>query len=77
MDITQRMRHAGLMRTMIDIEDDVLLVVKEIALQQKMSAGSVVSTLLRESLQPKRSAQEYRNGVPLHPCRRRRCTLGL
>ena len=59
------------MRTMIDIEDDVFLIVKEIALKQKMSAGGVVSTLLRESLQPKRTEPKYRNGVLLIPCRRR------
>ena len=71
MDITHRMRHAGLMRTTIDIEDDVFLVVKEIALQQKMSAGNVVSKLLREAFQPRSCERKYRNGVPLLACRRR------
>jgi predicted DNA-binding ribbon-helix-helix protein len=37
-------------RTTLDIEDEILLTVKEIALQRKVSAGRVVSSLLREAL---------------------------
>ena len=59
------------MRTTIDIADDVFLSVKEIAAQQKTSAGSVVSNLLREALQPKSAERKYRNGVPLLPRRPR------
>jgi len=65
------MCYAPYVRTTIDIEDDVLLTVKEIALQQKTSAGSVVSNLLREALQPKSFERKYRNGVPLLPRRPR------
>jgi len=57
------------MRTTLDIEDEVLLTVKEIAQQRGTTAGSVVSTLLRESLQPKSFQVEYRDGVPLLPRR--------
>jgi hypothetical protein len=57
------------MRTTIDIADDVFLTVKEIAIQQKTSAGSVVSNLLREALMPKPAERKYRNGVPLLPRR--------
>jgi hypothetical protein len=57
------------MRTTLDIDDDVLLTVKAIAQQKKTSAGNVVSSLLRESLQPKNFKMEYRNGVPLLPRR--------
>ncbi len=53
------------MRTTLDIDYEPLLTVKEMALQQKTTAGSVVSRLLRESLQPRTFRQEYRNGVPL------------
>lgn len=38
------------MRTTIDIEDDSLLAAKEIARQQNLTAGQVVSRLLREAL---------------------------
>ncbi len=38
------------MRTTIDIEDDVLAAAKEIARRQHLSAGQVVSRLLREAL---------------------------
>lgn len=38
------------MRTTIDIEEDVLAVAKEMALRQRVSAGTVISRLLREAL---------------------------
>ena len=57
------------MRTTLEIEDEVLLTVKEIAQQRGTTAGSVVSSLLRESLQPKSFRVEYRDGVPLLPRR--------
>jgi hypothetical protein len=57
------------MRTTLDIEDELLLMVKEIARQRGTTAGSVVSSLLRESLQPKSFKVEYRDGVPLLPRR--------
>lgn len=53
----------------MDIEDDLLLTIKQIAQQQGTTAGSVVSSLLRESLQPKSFKVEYRDGVPLLPRR--------
>ncbi len=57
------------MRTTLDIEDEILFTVKQIARQRKTSAGSVVSSLLRESLQPKSFATEYRDGIPVLPRR--------
>jgi hypothetical protein len=57
------------MRTTLDIDDELLLTVKEIAQQRKTTAGSVVSSLLRESLQPKNFKLEYRNGIPVLPRR--------
>ena len=57
------------MRTTLDIDGELLLTVKEIAHQRKTTAGSVVSSLLRESLQPKSFELEYRNGVPVLPRR--------
>ena len=38
------------MRTTIDIEDDILAAVKEMASQQRASAGTVVSRLLRQAM---------------------------
>jgi hypothetical protein len=63
------MRYALIMRTTLDIEDHLLLTVKQIAHQRKTSAGSVVSSLLRESLQTKSFTIEYRDGVPVLPRR--------
>ena len=57
------------MKTTLDIDDEILLTVNEIAHQRKTTAGNVVSSLLRESLQPKSFKLEYRNGVPLLPRR--------
>lgn len=39
-----------LMRTTLDIDEDVLLAAKELARQEKLSAGQVVSQLLRKAL---------------------------
>jgi hypothetical protein len=38
------------MRTTLDIEDDVLAAAKELAQRQGVSAGKVVSSLLRSAL---------------------------
>jgi len=57
------------MRTTLDIDDEILMTVKQIAQQRKTTAGSVVSSLLRESLEPKSFAIEYRDGVPILPRR--------
>jgi hypothetical protein len=57
------------MRTTLDIDDEILMTVKEIAQQRKTSAGTVISILLRESLQPKSFDVEYRDGVPVLPRR--------
>lgn len=63
------MRYAGHVRTTLDIDDEVLLTVKEIARSRNKTAGEVVSGLLRESLKPASGQREYRNGVPLLPRR--------
>jgi hypothetical protein len=57
------------MRTTLEIDDDLMLTVKEIAHQRKTTAGSVVSNLLRESLQPKSFELEYEDGIPMLPRR--------
>ncbi len=60
------------MRTTLDIEEDVLLAVKELARHEKTTAGKIISRLARKGLtgDRKRSRKvEYRNGVPLLPRR--------
>jgi hypothetical protein len=45
------------MRTTIDIEDDVLAATKELARLQNVSAGYIVSKLIREALAGQRQTQ--------------------
>ncbi len=40
------------MRTTLNIDDDLLIAVKEVARRESKSAGTVVSDLLRQSLSP-------------------------
>ena len=67
--ITHQMRYDKCMRTTLDIEDELLLTVKQMAEQRKTTAGRVISALLRESLQPKPFELGHRNGVPILPRR--------
>jgi len=53
----------------LDIDDDVLLAVKEIALAKRIPAGKVVSSLVREGLERSKPRAKVRNGVPLLPSR--------
>jgi hypothetical protein len=60
------------MRTTLDIEEDVLLAVKELARHENTTAGKVVSRLVRKGLTgdvKKARKIEYRNGIPLLPRR--------
>jgi len=50
------------MRTTIDIEDDVLMAAKELARLQNVSAGHIVSKLVREALAGRQS--QDRPGSP-------------
>ena len=52
------------MRTTLDLDLDVLQAAKEIGMARGLSAGQVVSELLRKALAPPRAAK-VRNGVPL------------
>jgi hypothetical protein len=53
-----------LMRTTLDIDEDVLLVAKQLARQRGQTAGQVISALVRKALDPQRPPR-MRNGVPL------------
>ncbi len=54
------------MRTTLDIDLDVLQAAKEIGTARGVSAGQVVSELVRKALASRRSPR-VRNGVPLLP----------
>jgi len=58
------------MRTTLDLDEDVLLVAKQLARQRGTTAGRIISDLARLSLAPKAPAR-LRNGVPLFPVKTR------
>lgn len=58
----------GDMRTTLDIDDDVLQAVKELAAVRAITAGQAISELARKGLTPTRTSRA-RNGVPLLPRR--------
>lgn len=57
------------MRTTLDLDEDVLLAVKELAQTSGASAGKIVSGLVRKALERPAPAARVRNGVPLLPPR--------
>jgi hypothetical protein len=57
------------MRTTLDLDEDILQAAKELAEMRGLSAGKVVSDLVRKALAPPRPARKVRNGVPLLPRR--------
>jgi hypothetical protein len=57
-----------LMRTTLDIDDDVLQAAKELAAVRGRTAGQVLSQLARQALASPRRVRT-RNGVPLLPGR--------
>jgi hypothetical protein len=56
-----------IMRTTLDLDDDVLQAAKEIAAARRTTAGKVVSDLVRKALEPVAARSRIRNGVPLMP----------
>ena len=59
----------GVVRTTLDIDEDVLAAVKELAANRKRTAGKVLSELAREALRPRGRRPAIRSGVPLLPPR--------
>jgi len=57
-----------IMRTTLDIDDDLLQSAKELAAVARKTTGQVVSELMRRALEPARVGR-VRNGVPLLPRR--------
>ncbi len=54
------------MRTTVDLEADVLMAAKELARQQGVTVGKIVSDLVRQAL-THRLPGEMRQGIPLFP----------
>jgi hypothetical protein len=63
------MRDDHLMRTTLNIDDDVLQAAKELGALHGKSAGQMLSELARRALSPAPS-HRVRNGVPVLPRRR-------
>jgi hypothetical protein len=62
------MRDDRLVRTTLDIDEDVLQAAKELARAHGKTAGQMVSELARRALEPP-AARRLRNGVPVLPRR--------
>ena len=65
------MRDDPLMRTTLDIDEDVLETAKELAARRGTTAGQVLSELARSALQPSARSPRMRNGVPILPPQKR------
>ncbi len=61
------MRDVVSMRTTLDVDEDVLLAVKELARLSRSTAGRVLSDLARSALHRPDDQVATRNGVPLLP----------
>ena len=59
------MRDDFSMRTTIDLDSDILLAAKEMALTEGSTLGAVLSRLARKGLEPATRSRKVRNGVPL------------
>ena len=57
------------MRTTLDLDDDILQAAKELAQSRGLTAGRVISDLVRQALRQPAAAAPTRNGVPLLPAR--------
>jgi len=55
------------MRTTLTIDDDILEAARERADFEQKTIGEVVSSLLRQAMQPVAQAETTRNGVPQLP----------
>ena len=71
------MRDPSVMRTTLDIDDDVLETAEELATKRGTTAGRILSDLARSALAPRNQVRRKRNGVPLLPQRKEGRTLTL
>lgn len=56
-------------RFALDIDEDLLQAVEELAALRRTTAGKVLSELVRRGLHPRRDSTSERNGVPVLPPR--------
>jgi len=56
-----------IMRTTLNLDDDVLETAKALAARQHESLGKVVSGLIRKAVEPPAQVRSERNGMPLFP----------
>ena len=61
------MRDDSLMRTTVNLDEDVLEMAKSLAAKERKPLGEVISALLRQSVVPAPSPKSERNGIPLFP----------
>jgi hypothetical protein len=52
------------MRTTLDLDEDLILVAKQLAQQRRSTMGQIVSQLVRKALEPQQTSP-VRNGIPL------------
>ena len=55
------------MRTTVDLDEDILRTVKDLARESEQSMGRVLSDLVRRGLTPPPRTQTTRNGIPVFP----------
>ncbi|TAG11178.1 MAG: CopG family transcriptional regulator [Verrucomicrobia bacterium] len=61
------MRDVLRMRTTLNLDDDVLETAKRLAARDRKPLGMVISSLLRQAVEPAIQAQKKRNGIPFSP----------
>ena len=55
------------MRTTLNLDDDVIATARALASQKGQSLGEAVSELIRRAVRPAAKAPAKRNGIPLFP----------
>jgi hypothetical protein len=52
-----------MVRTTLDLEDDLLAIARSMASHQRVSLGKAVSLLMRKGIEPSAQSTEVRNGL--------------
>jgi hypothetical protein len=67
LDITSSKTYYQIMRTTVDLDEDILGVAKHLAQERQQSLGRVLSDLARQALQPATPAAFRRSAIPTLP----------
>jgi hypothetical protein len=67
LDIMSSPRYFFLMRTTVDLDEDVLTVAKHLAHERRQSLGRVLSDLARQALQPASPVSVGHSAIPVLP----------